>query len=112
MEYKQQESSRYSFSPINGDYWIHTIQRVKEMATAKLALIIADLLGIPISLYALFFVDLDVFQRAVIWLLVVGYLGARLYFYIVFSNHKKRQNELDIMERENNIIKGIDINED
>lgn len=109
MEYKQHESSRYPLSPINGDYWIHTIQRVKEMATAKLAFIIADLLGIPVSLYALFFVDLDVFQKAVIWLLVVGYLGARLYFYIVFSNQKKRKNELDLIEQENGIIKTIDV---
>lgn len=101
MEHKQHESSRNLIHNHSGDYWVHTIQRVTAMAEAKALATILNFLGFSLTGIAIF-ANLDVFQQTVIWLLVVLFWGAKIYFYVVFSNQKKERNkiEMEIMRKE------------
>lgn len=116
MEHQQHKSSRGTLHRIDYDYWVHTVQRVYKMAETKFAVLILNILGFPLLGYALFIANLDPYQAAVLWILTMSFLGARLYFYIVFAKQKKKKNdlelrdkEMEIMERENILISKINL---
>lgn len=97
MEHKQHESNWNPIYHTLSGYWIHTAKRITAMAEIKFGAALLNLLGYSLTGFLLF-ANLDVFQQTVVWLIVVAFWLAKLYFYIVFSNQKRQRNNLE-MER-------------
>lgn len=102
MEHKQHESSRITIYSSNNNYWSNLIQRAKAMAETKALATLLNLLGFTLTGVA-FLAGLDAFQKALVWLVVVSFWMAKLYFYIVFSKQKRRRNELEMQKLEKDL---------
>jgi len=66
---------------------------------AKIGWIIADWLGIPLSLLGIYF-NLDNIKSTIIAILSIIYLMMRIYFYYIKNSQSIREKEYDLWHRE------------
>lgn len=77
----------------------NSIQRATKMAETKIAVILLNLLGIPLCFYA-FIENLDNIKGAVLFILALCFLMIRMYFFVVWAKQKTQRNELDKQKTE------------
>lgn len=71
----------------------------KTMAHAKLMWLIADIIGIPMTILG-FILNIDNVKSAFIAIIVIIYLMIRLYYYVVQKKQAVRQKEIELKSQE------------
>lgn len=72
------------------------------MAETKFALIIFNLLGVPVFILG-FLANLDNIKSAILFLLGLVYMLIQIYFNVVWARQKTRMRELDIQQKEKDL---------
>lgn len=72
------------------------------MAETKFALILFNLLGIPVYILG-FFANLDNIKSAILFLLGLIYMMIQIYFNVIWAKQKTRMRELDIQQKEKDL---------
>lgn len=72
-----------------------------KMHYTKAGWLIADLIGIPTSLYGMW-LNIDNIKSAIIALLVISYLSLRIYYYWKRSEIEIKEREIQLWEKELN----------
>lgn len=110
MERKQYTFDKGIISPLPTDLLNLAIQRVKKMAEIKIGLVLAYLIGVPMWVFA-FITNLDSWKSAALFIVMLIYWMGMIWFKFRRSRRLERkeemelrQQELDLMEREHEII--------
>jgi hypothetical protein len=67
----------------------------KTMAHAKILWLVADIIGIPMTILG-FILNIDNVKSAFIAMIVIIYLMIRLYYYVIQKKQAVRQKELEL----------------
>jgi|SRR5688572_13174320 len=110
MERKQYITDKGTISPLSFDLLNLAIQRVKKMAEIKIGIVLAYLIGVPMWIFA-FITNLDSWKSAALFIVMMIYWMGMIWFKFRRSRRLERkeemelrQQELDLMEREHEII--------
>jgi ABC-type transport system involved in cytochrome bd biosynthesis fused ATPase/permease subunit len=104
MERKQYQNSDWIVHTFDWKYIGDNIQRVSKMAETKFAVLIINLLGIPVCFFA-FIKNIDNVKSAFIFLAAMSFLLIRMYFFVIWAKQKTRKNELELRAMENDLKK-------
>lgn len=102
MERKQHESSSRIIHLAYPDDMHNPYKRIIKMAETKFAVLILNLIGVPLCFIA-FWSNIDNVKSAVIFLVALIFLLIRIYFYVIWAKQKteKQRMENDRMKMEN-----------
>lgn len=98
---KRQQSSG-DWMVIHSNVWgmqYPYLKRTIDMAQIKWALIVADILGIPIYVVG-FIANLDNIRSAILFLVALTWAMFRLYYFVVQRKQAVRDKELDLWQKE------------
>jgi hypothetical protein len=101
LGYQQSENSRLPFYPAVVSLCFYHYQRAIRMAKVKLALIICDMLGIPVTFLGIA-ANIDNVKSAILFLMALIYLGFRTYFFVIRQKQSVREKDIDLWHKEQN----------
>lgn len=78
---------------------LRTSKKPFHMASAKLAWLIADILGLPVAFLGIYF-NIDNIKSAIIAILAIGYLMLRGYYFWRQKEQAVREKELELWHKE------------
>lgn len=104
MERQQYQDSNWIVHTFDGNYLRNHLQRITKMAETKFAVLIINLLGIPVCFFA-FIKNIDNVKSAFIFLAAMSFLMIRMYFFVIWAKQKTRKNELELRSMENDLKK-------
>lgn len=99
MGYKQRPGDRDFICYSSFNFVPNYSKRIIKMAQAKILWLIADMIGIPITILGII-ANIDNIKSSILAVLAITYLCIRVYFYIIEKNQKIRDKELDIRGKE------------
>lgn len=106
-EHKQHENSGMAFYSGSNNISLPVYKRVNQMATAKLAWVLFDLLGLPVWLMGILS-NLDNIKSLILFMLGVVYGGLRVYYYLKQKDQALREKELDLWHKEQDKLDRIE----
>lgn len=78
---------------------IYLSSEKKTMAQAKILWLLADIIGIPMTILG-FILNLDNVKSALIAMLAIIFLMIRLYYYVVQKKQAVREKEIELKSQE------------
>lgn len=99
---KQHQNSSSFIHTFDANYQLSITQRVIKMAETKLAVILLNLIGIPLCFIS-FLSNLDNVKSAVIFICALAFILIRMYFFVVWAKQKTRKNELELRQMERDL---------
>lgn len=99
---EQRQNSSGFIHTFDSNYQLSLIQRVIKMAETKLAVILLNLIGIPLCFIS-FLSNLDNVKSAVIFICALAFILIRMYFFVIWAKQKTRKNEFELRQMEKDL---------
>lgn len=107
--YKHTENNGLPFHTVSSSLFVPYLKRLNRMAQIKWALILCDMLGIPVFLLGVV-KDFGSFNSTVLLMISLFYAIPRCYFDIIARRQRTREKNLELWHKEQDKIDRINKN--
>lgn len=109
MGYKHTEDNGLPVHTISSSLFVPHIKRLNRMAQIKWAILVCDMLGIPVFLLGVV-KDFGSFNSTVLLMISLFYAIPRCYFDIIARRQRTREKDLELWHKEQDKIERINKN--
>jgi hypothetical protein len=99
MEYKQHNADKGIVRALPSDLLSRAIKRSNKMAEIKIGLMIAYLIGIPISVFS-FIANLDTWKSTALFIMVMIYWMGMIWFGFRTKSRREKKEKMELRKQE------------